>query len=423
MDSQKFIELLPQVYDHFEQELKPVKNDNFISIPQPLNSVINPNILRLLNTVVTCLEEKEIYCETTNNLGVTLIASLMDNPEIMAYGIIDDDNLNLEQLNQNLDLYNCADRVYLYEGDINNFTQDLQALESNDKIGTFYINGEKSYRKILQNLMLIRPFLAEEAFIIISQTEIEEVKEAIEDFKTFNDSDKIHQLLTVNQESQLYSILEQELVILLWRNNIFKKQIQNINQRGLIKLNQTNQEYKKNLLHVGCGGYNPDALPQQFRSQEWVEIRLDIDPNVQPDIIGTITNLTAVPDNSVDAVYSSHNLEHIYNYEVPIALAEFKRVLKPNGFVMITLPDIQEVANHIVNGNLENPLYISPAGPICAIDILYGLEKSLAIGNYYMAHKTAFTDKTLGEKMVQIGFVNVKVTKGKNFDLWAIGYK
>lgn len=79
---------------------------------------------------------------------------------------------------------------------------------------------------------------------------------------------------------------------------------------------------------MGCGPSNPNALPQDFRGDDWVEIRLDINPNVQPDIIGTITDLSGVPNNSVDAVYSSHNLEHIYNFEVPIALAEFKRVLK-----------------------------------------------------------------------------------------------
>ncbi|MFN9733006.1 MAG: hypothetical protein ACK544_03175, partial [Microcystis sp.] len=41
----------------------------------------------------------------------------------------------------------------------------------------------------------------------------------------------------------------------------------------------------------------------------------DINTAVNPDILGTITDLSAVPDNSVDGVFSSHNLEHIYHYE------------------------------------------------------------------------------------------------------------
>lgn len=52
-------------------------------------------------------------------------------------------------------------------------------------------------------------------------------------------------------------------------------------------------------------------------------MRLDIDYQVKPDLVSSITNLSILDDNSVDAVYSSHNLEHIYNFEVPIALAEF----------------------------------------------------------------------------------------------------
>ena len=43
---------------------------------------------------------------------------------------------------------------------------------------------------------------------------------------------------------------------------------------------------------------------------------------------------------SVDAVFSSHNIEHLYPHEVPLALKEFMRVLKPDGFVLMTCPDL-----------------------------------------------------------------------------------
>ncbi|MGZ8317123.1 MAG: hypothetical protein ACXW3B_18395, partial [Telluria sp.] len=64
----------------------------------------------------------------------------------------------------------------------------------------------------------------------------------------------------------------------------------------------------RHLLHVGCGPIRSDRLPVCFRSDAWQEIRLDIDPRVQPDIVGTITDLSMIPDNSVDAIWSSHNL-------------------------------------------------------------------------------------------------------------------
>ena len=94
-------------------------------------------------------------------------------------------------------------------------------------------------------------------------------------------------------------------------------------------------------LHVGCGPKHKDRTP--FASQNWREIRLDIDSAVQPDVIGTMTDMKAVRDASVDAVFSSHNIEHLYPHEVPIALAEFYRVLKPDGFVLLTCPDLQSV--------------------------------------------------------------------------------
>jgi predicted SAM-dependent methyltransferase len=40
--------------------------------------------------------------------------------------------------------------------------------------------------------------------------------------------------------------------------------------------------------------------------------------------------MSALATGSVDAVVSSHNMEHLYPHEVPLALAEFVRVLKPD---------------------------------------------------------------------------------------------
>ncbi|WP_293276982.1 MULTISPECIES: tetratricopeptide repeat protein [unclassified Microcoleus] len=179
----------------------------------------------------------------------------------------------------------------------------------------------------------------------------------------------------------------------------------------------------KTVLHVGCGSYRPDSLPETFRTDEWQEVRLDIDPAVRPDIIGSTTDMSAVPSESVDAVYSSHNVEHVYDHQVLLVLAEFHRVLKPGGFAMILVPDIQIAAEAVAKGNLEDsPLYISPGGPIAAIDMFYGFRKRIANGNYYMAHHTAFTTQSLENKMQQAGFRDLDVHR-ENFDIVAIGYK
>ncbi len=180
---------------------------------------------------------------------------------------------------------------------------------------------------------------------------------------------------------------------------------------------------QKIVLHVGCGAPNPQKLHAHFRTTEWREVRLDIDPAVQPDIVASITDMAIVKTESVDAIWSSHNIEHLYPHEVALALNEFYRVLKIGGLALITLPDLQRVAEWIAQDRLEDIAYVSPAGPITPLDMAYGHRPSLARGNLFMAHKTGFTAKTLGNALVKAGFVAVKVTRGPAFDLWAVAYK
>jgi len=182
------------------------------------------------------------------------------------------------------------------------------------------------------------------------------------------------------------------------------------------------QSAAKVVLHVGCGSPDPRSLHPRFAPSQWKEIRLDVNAGVAPDVVASITDMAAVPTASVDAVWSSHNIEHLYAHEVPLALGEFFRVLKPGGFALITLPDIQQVARHIAEGKLEEPLYVSPAGPISALDVVFGHRESLAKGNHYMAHNTGFTAETLCQKLKAAGFRKVDVRREK-LALWAEAYK
>ncbi len=181
---------------------------------------------------------------------------------------------------------------------------------------------------------------------------------------------------------------------------------------------------KKQVLHVGCGSNNNKNLHKMFLSPDWQEIRIDIDPSVKPDIVTDIRNLGTISDASVDAVYSSHNIEHLHAFEVNNALQEFKRVLKHDGFALITCPDLQAVALQICKGNLDKPLYSSPVGEVAPIDIIFGHRACLEKGMKYMAHKTGFTAVTLGKYLLQCGFAHVKVSRNTgNYSLWAIAYK
>ena len=173
----------------------------------------------------------------------------------------------------------------------------------------------------------------------------------------------------------------------------------------------------KTFLHVGCGPENKSNI-KGFNKDNWKEIRFDIDKNVNPDIEGTLTDMSLVETGSVDAIYSSHNIEHVFPHEVPIVLREFHRVLKDDGMVVLVCPDLQSVCEAVVDDKLLQPLYESPAGPISPIDILYGHRPAIAQGNEYMAHKGGFTYSVLNDAFIEAGF---KMNYGgRNPDRWEL---
>jgi SAM-dependent methyltransferase len=181
----------------------------------------------------------------------------------------------------------------------------------------------------------------------------------------------------------------------------------------------------KQFLHIGCGPKRKDRTTRGFNTPDWTEVRLDIDETVSPDIIGTMTHMPDVRDGSMDAVFSSHNIEHLYPHEVPAALKEFVRVLASDGFLVVTCPDLQSVCALIADDRLTEPAYTSPAGPIAPLDILYGHRPSLARGNLFMAHRCGFTRKVLSETLTAHGFARVATMKrgDPHYDLWAVAIK
>jgi SAM-dependent methyltransferase len=194
-----------------------------------------------------------------------------------------------------------------------------------------------------------------------------------------------------------------------------------MNSMTRTKINPTQPAGLKRVLDVGSGGQGTSKLHRIF--QGWQCLRLDIDERVKPDIVGSIVDMkTKVPDRSYDAIWSSHNLEHLYPHDVKPALAEFARVLKPTGFALITCPDLLQIAEQMLKQEVDKPAYISPAGPISPIDMLYGHSASLARGNLYMAHHTGFTASRIGPMILQAGFAEVWIASGKSFDLWAVAF-
>ena len=75
-------------------------------------------------------------------------------------------------------------------------------------------------------------------------------------------------------------------------------------------------------LQAGCGLKTKTSDTRGFNLGNWKGNRFDIDENLKSDIIGTMTDMSSLGSEGVDAIYSSHNIEHLYPQEMGTALQE-----------------------------------------------------------------------------------------------------
>jgi SAM-dependent methyltransferase len=168
-------------------------------------------------------------------------------------------------------------------------------------------------------------------------------------------------------------------------------------------------------LNAGCGAGGRNAVPAYFHA--WRQIRVDLNPDVAPDLVASVTDLAAIPDGSMDAVWSAHCLEHLFAHQVPVALGEFHRVLNPTGFACIIVPDVQAIAGWIAEDRLHETVYESPAGPVTAHDILWGHGPAVARGDTAMAHRCGFTPTLFLERLNAAHFAEIVLRRRSNLEL------
>lgn len=198
------------------------------------------------------------------------------------------------------------------------------------------------------------------------------------------------------------------------------------NKNSPTSFNTMTNNAPKILLNVGAGHPNSGArIPHAFQSSEWKEVRLDIDPANEPDVIGTMLDMSAVANESADALYSSHTIEHLYPNEIPQAMKEFLRVLKPQGYAVITCPDLQAAAEMIAQDKLMETAYTTGSGMVVTpFDIVYSHREYTGRDKPYMAHHCGFTLKVLNATLRSNGFASVAgKRRARGLDLWVVATK
>jgi predicted SAM-dependent methyltransferase len=177
----------------------------------------------------------------------------------------------------------------------------------------------------------------------------------------------------------------------------------------------------RRVLNAGSGAKSIARLAALFNAEDWDEVRIDLDPTVGPDVVGSMIDMRAhFGAQNFDAIWSSHSLEHLHSHEIPAALAEFCRILKADGFALITCPDLETVMELFLAHGPDHVVYRSPAGPITPLDMMFGHAGSIAAGHVHMAHNSGLTARRLTDLMHRAGFAGV-ITERQEYDLWAIG--
>jgi predicted SAM-dependent methyltransferase len=82
-------------------------------------------------------------------------------------------------------------------------------------------------------------------------------------------------------------------------------------------------------LHIGGEEAHPD----------WKILNVQVGTNV--DYVGNCTDLSQFQDNSVEAIYASHVFEHLdYKTELSQTLRDCRRILMPQGKLMVSVPNL-----------------------------------------------------------------------------------
>ncbi|CAN1213014.1 Methyltransferase domain-containing protein [Tumidithrix helvetica PCC 7403] len=123
---------------------------------------------------------------------------------------------------------------------------------------------------------------------------------------------------------------------------------------------------------------------------------LDIEARPEVDYIGDANDLSQFEDESIEAIYASHVLEHFYYRlydELIFTLAEWYRVLKPEGKLMISVPDLFTLCS----------LYLTPH---LTVDDRFILMTAIFGGqlNPYDVHKVGFDEEILAIYLRDVGF-------------------
>lgn len=141
-------------------------------------------------------------------------------------------------------------------------------------------------------------------------------------------------------------------------------------------------------LNIGCGGRRIEGFT-------------GVDA-VQRPAADIIARADAIPleDGSVEEIMAIHLFEHFYRWECDTVIAEWLRLLQPGGRLVLELPNLIKCCENVIHGRMvggKEPDQLSMWG-------LYGDPRE---GDPFMAHRWAWSPKTLKNFLESKGFIKI----------------
>lgn len=139
----------------------------------------------------------------------------------------------------------------------------------------------------------------------------------------------------------------------------------------------------------------------------------------KPDIESDLRTLP-FNDNYADMAIAVHVLEHFYLWDVPALLLEWRRVLKPQGELILELPCMNKVFKYIAD--------CMNAGKDLNLQMTWlALWGNPAYNSVEMCHKWGYTKQQLIDLLEEAGFIGIKIEEPryhvKERDMRIIAYK
>jgi protein O-GlcNAc transferase len=179
VDVQRFADELPGMFDAFPGG-RPV-DARFAEVLEAVPGLAKPNNLALLNLAARLRGPDESYVEIGTFRGTSLIAALLDNDgDFVAIDSFQMEGGSREHLEENLARFGLDGRATVIEGDAFELLRG-GALDGR-KAGVYYYDAFHEYEAQLEGLRLAEPHLADEALLIVDDSDWERVARATHDY-------------------------------------------------------------------------------------------------------------------------------------------------------------------------------------------------------------------------------------------------